>query len=144
MASVLAEAGVEVAEHLTAQFPSATVERAWFPKYEAKAISGVRMVVVPMEITVDDLTRDAKQYDVRVDVAVMAHIGAKNTTEIDGHLATVQAVVDTLGTRGQAFQGDNYLYRVASISNSPALSDEHYAAHNQFTSIVSVSLRAYV
>jgi len=117
--------------------------RAYRPEFELPELKTVRVSVVPRGIEITGLGRNANQHDVSIDVAVQKKVDASDQEELDGLMAVVEKIADSLRLRRLEWTGGSGGAAVwVKTENSPIYSPEHLESKQVFTSVLTLTFRS--
>ena len=114
--------------------------RAYLPVFDLKEMKDLHVTVVPKGVEMATAGRGLAQSDVQIDVAVQKQLSANvagDNFEIDALMGLVQEIAEFLRATGRF--GDGCWVRT---ENSPVYSQEHLGELRQFTSVLTVTVRA--
>lgn len=118
--------------------PVFTATRAYRPTFDIKD-SDLRVTVIPRSILMGMLTRSSNQDDLDIDIGIQKKISDLSTnTEVDALIDLVEQIAVFLRTVPRE-------YGVASwvrSTNDPIYNPEHLKDLMQFTSVLTVTLKA--
>lgn len=132
----------EVVEELNAGAFSLpfTATRGYLPRFELGDLETLRVTVVPKGLEIVRASRDARQHDYQLDVAVQKKLGATDAAEIDPLMDLVEEVADYFD--GRALDTDP-VARCLTVENVPIYAPEHMHEHRVFTSVLTLSFRTW-
>jgi hypothetical protein len=119
-----------------------TAQRAYVPTFDLKDMKELHVTVVPRSVEMTAAARGFEITDLQIDVAVQKKLSTTTTTdlaEIDALLGLVQEIAEFVRTTRQ--------FGVASwvrTENVPIYSPQHLAEWGQFTSVLTLFLKAVV
>ena len=114
-----------------------TAARAYLPVYDLKDMADLHVTVVPKGMEMSTAGRGLAQSDVQIDIAVQKRVDPEDNAEIDTLMGLVQEVAEFIRATGRF--GDASWVKT---DNSPIYSPEHLGELRQFTSVLTVTLRA--
>jgi hypothetical protein len=122
---------------------SFTATRAYRPIYDLREITDLTITVVPKDQELVMADRVKGQMDFRVDIGIQKKLGdAKSTgdnAEIDTLMGLVEEIMDLVR--------DTRIFGVAKwlkTENNPIFAPEHLNEMRVFTSVLTLTLRAFI
>ena len=134
-----------VTELNAAQVPPATgfgqtftATRAYRPVFDLAELKTLRVTVVPKGIEIVNITRNANQNDVSVDVAVQKKVNPDDAADMDALMTLVEKIGDFFRLRRLA-AFPTALW--TKTENVPIYSPEHLETKQVFTSVLTLTFR---
>jgi hypothetical protein len=115
-----------------------TAVRAYRPTYDLTELKTLKVTVVPKGIEIVNITRNANQNDVSVDVAVQQKVDPDDSTQMDALMALVEKLGDFFRLRRLA-SFPTALW--TKTENVPIYSPEHLETKQVFTSVLTFTFR---
>jgi len=116
-----------------------TAARHYRPEFELKELSEVRVSVVPRKIDITNISRQANQYDVAIDVAVQKKVNAADLEQLDALMALVEQIADIFRLRRVPLPDGSALW--GKTENDPVFAPEHLETKQVFTSVLTLTFR---
>jgi hypothetical protein len=141
MALAIDVADAVVAELAGGTFSQAfTPERRVLPSFDLKDLATLRVTVAPNAVEVTGGTRSVSQYDCRVDVGIQKRLGRDLDAEVTHLCDLVEEIADYLRKRTLAKAPHALWMRTV---NEPIYAPEHLLEHRTFTSVLTLTYRAF-
>lgn len=122
---------------------SYTAVRTYRPIYDLRDITSLTITVVPKEQELILADRTQGQMDFRLDIGIQKKLGdatsTGDNTEIDALMTLVEEIIDLIR--------DTRVFGVAKwlkTENSPIFAPEHLSEMRVFTSVLTLTLRAFI
>jgi hypothetical protein len=115
-----------------------TAVRAYRPQFDLADLKTLQVTVVPKAIEIINITRQANQNDVAVDVAVQKKVDPADTAEMDGLMALVEKLGDFFRLR-RLTALPTALW--TKTENVPIYAPEHLETKQVFTSVLTLTFR---
>ena len=141
MATILDIADAVVAELNGGSFGLPfTATRAYIPRFDLEEMATLRVTVVPKGVQITRGSRGKDQHDYRVDVGVQQKFEQEDAAELDSLMGLVEQIADHF--RSLALETDPEAVCVA-VENGPVYAQEHMREGRLFTSILTLTFRAW-
>ena len=114
-----------------------TAARAYRPAFDLKEMTDLHVTVVPKGVELTTAGRGLAQSDVQIDIGVQKKLAGGDNAEIDSLLGLVQEIAEFVRATGRF--GDAAWVKT---ENTPIYSAEHLGELRQFTSVLTLTLRA--
>jgi hypothetical protein len=112
-------------------------EASYLPVYKLEDMHDLHVTIVPRSDSITLLSRDTTTRDVVIDIAVQKKLSDENAYNNTGELlAFVEELIQWI-TSTRSFGSWQWIL----LTNEPIYSAEHMREMNQFTSVVSVTLK---
>lgn len=116
---------------------SFTAARAYRPVFDLKEMTDLHVTVVPKGVELITAGRGLAQSDLQIDIGVQKKLAGGDNAEIDSLLGLVQEIAEFVRATGRF--GDAAWVKT---ENTPIYSAEHLGELRQFTSVLTLTLRA--
>jgi hypothetical protein len=116
-----------------------TAQRAYVPTFDLKDMKDLHVTVVPRSLEMAAAARGFEITDLQIDVAVQRKLATTDLAEIDALLGLVQEIAEFVRTTRQF--GDASWVRTENV---PIYSPQHLSEWGQFTSVLTLFLKAVV
>ncbi len=115
-----------------------TAVRRVLPAFELADLADLKVTVVPKAVQTSGASRSLTQLDVSIDIGIQKKLGS----DLDTEVATLGALVDTIGDylRRRPLAAARYAVW-AGAKNEPVYAPEHLAEQRVFTSVLTVTYR---
>ena len=147
MATILDIADAVVTELNGGSFSlSFTATRAYVPRFDLEEMATLRVTVVPKGLEVTRGSRGRDQHDYRVDVGVQQKLARRgefeqeDAAELDPLMGLVEEIADHF--RSLALETEPEAVCVA-VENGPVYAQEHVREGRLFTSVLTLTFRAW-
>jgi hypothetical protein len=115
-----------------------TATRAYRPVFDLADLKTLRVTVVPKGIEIINITRNANQNDVSVDVAVQKKVNPADAAEMDALMTLVEKLGDFFRLRRLAALPTALWTKTENV---PIYSPEHLETKQVFTSVLTLTFR---
>lgn len=114
-----------------------TAARAYRPVFDLKDMTDLHVTVVPKGVELTTAGRGLAQSDVQIDIGVQKKLASGDNAEIDALMGLVQEVAEFVRATGRFGEA-----AWVKTENTPIYSQEHLGELRQFTSVLTLTLRA--
>jgi len=114
-----------------------TAQRSYRPVFDLKDMTDLHVTVVPKGVELTTAGRGLAQSDVQVDIGVQKKLAGGDNAEIDSLVDLVQEIAEFVRATGR-FADAAWV----KTENTPIYSQEHLGELRQFTSVLTLTLRA--
>jgi hypothetical protein len=140
MAVVLDIADAVVAQINAATFSQpVTAERHFQPKFELSEMTELKVSVVPRSLASKSLDRNRDSFDYLIDVAVQQKTDMSQAA-LDALMTLVEEIADHFRTQPLTAYPNA---RCTVVKNDPVYALEHLDEFRQFTSVITLTFRAW-
>jgi hypothetical protein len=136
---------VQIADAVVAQLNATPfsrplhAERHYLPQFELSEMTELRVSVVPRSVASKGLDRNRDSFDYQVDVAVQQKLDP-TPGNLDALMALVEEIADHF--RSHPLAGHPQA-RCTEVENAPVYAPEHLDEFRQFTSVLTLTFRAW-
>jgi len=116
-----------------------TAERHYQPKFELSEMTDLKVSVVPRSLASKTLDRNRDSFDYQIDVAVQQKTDMSQAS-LDALMTLVEEIADHFRTQPLASYPNA---RCTEVKNEPVYALEHLDELRQFTSVVTLTFRAW-
>jgi len=117
-----------------------TASRAYIPRFDLPELAALRVTVVPKGLAIATASRADHQHDYRINVGVQQKFEQEDAAELDPLMELVEEIADLF--RGAALETEPQAVCVA-VENGPIYAQEHMREKRLFTSILTLTFRAW-
>jgi hypothetical protein len=114
-----------------------TAARAYWPVFDLKDMTDLHVTVVPKGVELTTAGRGLAQSDVQIDIGVQKKLASADNAEIDALVGLVQEIAEFVRSTGRFGEA-----AWVKTQNTPIYSQEHLGELRQFTSVLTLTLRA--
>jgi hypothetical protein len=140
MAVILDIADAVVAQLNAATFSQpVTAERHFQPKFELSEMTELKVSVVPRSLASKSLDRNRDSFDYLIDVAVQQKTDMSQAA-LDALMTLVEKIADHFRTQPLTAYPNA---RCTEVKNEPVYALEHLDEFRQFTSVITLTFRAW-
>jgi hypothetical protein len=141
MAMILSIADAVVAELNGTSFSLPFMAtRAYIPRFDLADMATLRVTVVPKGVEITRGSRGKDQHDYRVDIGVQQKFADEDADALDPLMGLVEQIADHF--RGLVLETDPEAACV-EVENGPVYAQEHMREGRLFTSILTLTFRAW-
>ncbi len=116
-----------------------TAERHYQPRFELAEMTGLKVSVVPRAVVANGLDRNRDSFEYQIDVAVQQRTDMSQAS-LDALMTLVEEIADHFRTQPLAGYPNA---RCVEVKHEPVYALEHLDELRQFTSVLTLTFRAW-
>jgi len=116
-----------------------TATRSYLPRFELPEMADLHVTVVPRGLEISTASRSGHQHDYRIDAAAQQKLQSSEPAEIDELVSLVEEIA--VHFRGRTLDAPSAA--CVAVENEPVYVAEHMDEMRQFTSVITLTFRAW-